>query len=151
MFRPTRRIYLTNDWKLCCNLRNTEPGTRFNIRKGLSYVYDMLLRQFWRSFYHPLWGESTVHRWILLTKASDAKLWCFLWSVPPQTLEQTIETPVIWDTITLIITSLTHNPPTQRCYVATVLPTNFAHILNALNLMDLIHWPLEDLNYMLNQ
>ena len=28
----------------------------------------------------PLWGESTVHRLIPLTKASDAELWCFLWS-----------------------------------------------------------------------
>ena len=28
----------------------------------------------------PLWGESTGHRWIPLTKASDAELWCFLWS-----------------------------------------------------------------------
>ena len=26
--------------------------------------------------------ESTGHRWIPLTKASDAELWCFLWSVP---------------------------------------------------------------------
>ena len=25
----------------------------------------------------PLWGESTGHRWIPLTKASDAELWCF--------------------------------------------------------------------------
>ena len=24
-----------------------------------------------------LWGESTSHRWIALTKASDTKLWCF--------------------------------------------------------------------------
>ena len=28
----------------------------------------------------PLWGESTGHRWIPLTKASDTVLWCFLWS-----------------------------------------------------------------------
>ena len=28
----------------------------------------------------PLWGESTGHRWIPRTKASDAELWCFLWS-----------------------------------------------------------------------
>ena len=54
----------------------------------------------------PLWGESTGHRWIPLTKASDAELWCFLWSAPEQTIEQTIETPVIWDIIALIITSL---------------------------------------------
>ena len=30
----------------------------------------------------PLCGEFTGHRWIPLTKASDAKLWCFLWSSP---------------------------------------------------------------------
>ena len=43
----------------------------------------------------PLWGEFTGHRWIPLTKASDAELWCFLWSAPEQTVEQTIQTPVI--------------------------------------------------------
>ena len=30
----------------------------------------------------PLCGEFTSHRWIPLTKASDAELWCFLWSAP---------------------------------------------------------------------
>ena len=30
----------------------------------------------------PLWAEFTGHRWIPLTKASDAELWCFLWSAP---------------------------------------------------------------------
>ena len=39
----------------------------------------------------PLWGESTGHRWIPLTKTSDTELWCFLWSAPEQTEEQTIE------------------------------------------------------------
>ena len=34
------------------------------------------------------------------TKASDAELWCFLWSAPEQTVEQTIDTPVIWDAMT---------------------------------------------------
>ena len=28
----------------------------------------------------PLCGEFTGHRWIPLTKASGAELWCFLWS-----------------------------------------------------------------------
>ena len=32
-----------------------------------------------------LWGESTGHRWIPLTKASDTELWCFLWSAPERT------------------------------------------------------------------
>ena len=30
----------------------------------------------------PLWGEFTGHRWILLTKASDWDIWCFLCSAP---------------------------------------------------------------------
>ena len=35
----------------------------------------------------PLCGEFTGHRWIPLTKASDAEILCFLWSVPEQTAE----------------------------------------------------------------
>ena len=53
-----------------------------------------------------LWGESTSHRWILLTKASDAELWCFHWSALEQMVQQTINTPVIWDAIMLIMMSL---------------------------------------------
>ena len=54
----------------------------------------------------PLWWKSTGHRRIPLTKASDAEHWCFLSSALEQTVEQTIETPVIWDTIALIMTPL---------------------------------------------
>ena len=54
----------------------------------------------------PLWRESIGHRWISLTKASDAELWCFLWFVSEPTVEQTIETPVIWDEIAFIMISL---------------------------------------------
>ena len=53
----------------------------------------------------PLWGESIDDRWIPLTKASDVELWCFL-SMPEQTVEQTLETPVIWDATALNMTSL---------------------------------------------
>ena len=35
----------------------------------------------------PLCGEFTGHRWIPLTKASDAELWYFLSSAPEQTVE----------------------------------------------------------------
>ena len=42
--------------------------------------------------YWPLWGESTGHWWILLTKANYAEFW----STPEQRVEQAIETPVIW-------------------------------------------------------
>ena len=54
----------------------------------------------------PLCGEFTCHRWIPLTKASDMELWCFLRSATEQTFKQTIKTPVIWDAIELIMTSL---------------------------------------------
>ena len=54
----------------------------------------------------PSWGESTGHRWIPFTKASDAAFWCFLWSAPEQTVEQAIQMPVIWDATFAIMTSL---------------------------------------------
>ena len=54
----------------------------------------------------PLWGESTGYRWLPLTEASDMEHWYFLWPAPEQTVAQTIETPVIWDAIALIMTSL---------------------------------------------
>ena len=53
-----------------------------------------------------LCGEVTGHRWIPLIKANDPELWCFLWSAPEQTVEYTIQTPVIWDAIALIMMSL---------------------------------------------
>ena len=59
----------------------------------------------------PLCGEFTGHRWIPRTKARGAELWCFLWSAPEQTVEQTIETLVIWDIIALIVTSLQWKSP----------------------------------------
>ena len=54
----------------------------------------------------PLWGEFTGHRWISLTKTSDVELWRFIWSAPEQRVEQTTQTLVIGDAVTLIMTSL---------------------------------------------
>ena len=54
----------------------------------------------------PLWRESTGNRKIPIPKARDAELRCFLWSEPVQTAEQLIETQMIWDSISLIMTSL---------------------------------------------
>ena len=56
-----------------------------------------------------LCGEFTGHQWIPGTRASDVELWCFLWSAPEPTFEQTIETSLIWDAIVLIMTSLLWN------------------------------------------
>ena len=51
-----------------------------------------------------LWGESFGDLWIPHTKASEAELWCFLWSAPEITVEKIIDTLVIWDAIALIMT-----------------------------------------------
>ena len=50
--------------------------------------------------------KFSSHRWIPLTKASDGELWCFLWSAPEQTVEQTLETLVVWDAVVLIMMSM---------------------------------------------
>ena len=57
----------------------------------------------------PLWGESSGRRWIPLTKAIDAELLCFLWSMAEQTVERTIKTPLSSDGIALIMTPLQHS------------------------------------------
>ena len=44
--------------------------------------------------------------WISLTKASDGKLWGFIWSAHEQTVDQTIRTLLICDAIALIMMSL---------------------------------------------
>ena len=69
----------------------------------------------------PLWGEYPGHRWNSLKKARDAELWCFLWSAPEQTPEQTVETLVIWDAIALIIMTLLQWNKTKRAPCAYFL------------------------------
>ena len=48
------------------------------------------------------------------------ELWCFSWSAPEQTVEQTVKMPVIWDAIMLIMTAtnmtLLTLRPTQNSY-----------------------------------
>ena len=51
-----------------------------------------------------LWRKFAGHRWIFLIKANDVELWCTLWYAPDQTVEQTIEKPVILDAVALIMT-----------------------------------------------
>ena len=58
----------------------------------------------------PLCGKFIGHRWIPLTNASGAELWSFPWSAPEETVEQSIETRVIWDAIAPIMTSLQCGP-----------------------------------------
>ena len=53
------------------------PG--LHCRQGANYMMTSSNGNIFRVTGH-LWGEFTGHRWILRTKASDAELWCFLWS-----------------------------------------------------------------------
>ena len=62
------------------------------------------LKYFLRHWPFVRW--TTHDLWIRFTKAGDAELWCFLWSVHQQAVEQRTETQVIWDAIALIMTSL---------------------------------------------
>ena len=72
---------------------------------GLLFHDDVIK---WNNFprYWPFVRGFHVHWWIPLTKASDVELRCFPWSAPEHTVEQTTETPVTWDDISLIITTL---------------------------------------------
>ena len=91
----------------------------------------------------PLWGESISHWQISLTKASDAKLWCFLWSAPEQTVKQTIEVPVILDAIMLIMTSLLRHNWTK--ILQTILNIIYQYCI--LNVNDTLHLKLDAMQY----
>ena len=57
-----------------CKYNNLQSTTFKSLNRNVLRVID------------PLWGEFAGHRWIPLTKASDAELWCFLWSLSEQTV-----------------------------------------------------------------
>ena len=72
----------------CCSLACTNKSKRYAI-KTMENV----------SLSDAVWSHCNY----TVAKASDAELWCFLWSVPEPTIEQT---PVIWYAIAPIMTSL---------------------------------------------
>ena len=98
---------------------STSPHMKYISRNIHSLVFVVILLWFGLYMYHcvikwkyfritgPLWGESTCYRWIPLTKISDAERWSVFFDLClKKTIEQTIETPVIWDAVTLIMQSL---------------------------------------------
>ena len=95
-------------FSVCYQINNTQSLERRPSWRTRSYLsYMTTVRPWWRhqlETFPRYWPfVRGIHRWIPLTKASDAEVWCFLWSAPEQTVEQTIETPVIWDAIALIM------------------------------------------------
>ena len=77
-------------------------GTLGDIKSYVNFNHDDVIK--WENFSRsgPLWGESTGHRRIPFTKASDAELWCFLWYPPEQTVEQAIEMLVIASVVSVV-------------------------------------------------
>ena len=67
----------------------------------ISVCWNMVTSSNWKK--NPrYWSFVRGIRWsavVPLTKAIDAEFWCFLWYVPEQTVEQTVEMLVIWDAI----------------------------------------------------
>ena len=88
---PSSEPYFGNEWKvLVLHSVVVLIIARLSFRayaNGLSTEHDDVIK--WKIFRvtGPLCGEFTSHRWIARTKASDAELWCFLWSAPEQAVE----------------------------------------------------------------
>ena len=69
-------------------------------RRDLRLQHDEVIK--WKHFprYWPF--ARGIHRWPVDSpnKGQWSGVWCFLWSAPGQTFEQTVETPVIYDIMT---------------------------------------------------
>ena len=89
---------------LCKNAYVNTEGLN-SLIKWLSYMMTSSNGNIFRVT-GSLWVEFPGHRWIPLTKASDAELWFFslLWAWT--TVEWAIATTVIWDVIAPIMMSL---------------------------------------------
>ena len=92
-------------WKLTSEMKNKQTNKQ---KKTVTSVanHDDVIK--WIYFLCQCSFVSGIQRSPVdsLTKVSDAQRRCFLWSAPEQTVEQTIKTPVVWDAMLLIMTSL---------------------------------------------
>ena len=91
---------------ICIEAHNPQQATVVEVGWFMSTCCVLIMTSLNENIFRvigPMWGESTGLRWIPLTKANDAEIWCFLWSTPEQTVEQTVETPVNWKAIAIIM------------------------------------------------
>ena len=106
----------TEMWHLCTFL--LQNGALWDICFNHCGIYEMgeleCLLSATQHFITPWWCHqmetfsmllALCDQWLPHTKASDVELWCFLWSVPEDSVMQTIVRLVIWDAIALIMTS----------------------------------------------
>ena len=100
IIKPLPEPTLTNhQWSPVIHPKQLMRDTSSITKISLKFTYLMMTSSNGNIF--RVTGHFTGHRWIPRTKASDAELWCFLWSAP----EWTIVRLVIWDAIAPIITS----------------------------------------------
>ena len=97
----------------------------------------------------PLRGESTGHRWISLTKASDAELWCFLWYGSEWTVEYTIVRLENWDVIATIMTSQWCQCTSLPVRCSNILPVFLVLLTNVHTLVYSISQAIPSIMYML--
>ena len=90
------------------NYYHIPKGNELTQYKSLQLIKSMMTSSNGNIFHVTglLQGGPTGHWWIPPTKARDAELWCFLWCAPEQTVEQTVNMPVLWGAMALIVTSL---------------------------------------------
>ena len=72
----------------------------------ITWLHDDVIK--WKHFPRNWPFVQGIHRSPVNSprKGQWRRAWCFLWSTPEQTLEETLETPVVWEAIMLIMTSL---------------------------------------------
>ena len=76
------------------------------LRMHYDIGHDLEGLRWWRHQLKTLSALLAICEGIPLTKVSNAELWCFIWSASELTAQLTIETLVIWDAISLTMTSL---------------------------------------------
>ena len=90
-------------WRHVLGIRTTAMTP---VCAAVSIIHDDVIK--WK-YFPRYWPFVRGIHWSLVNspqKASDAEHRSFLWSAPEQTVEKTIKTPVIWDAIAFIMTSL---------------------------------------------
>ena len=84
-YRCKEQYIIWRDWPHTPNSMYINIGKWIESEQGLHMQTDYMMASSNGNIFHvtgPLCREFTGHRWIPHTKASDAKLWCFLWSAP---------------------------------------------------------------------
>ena len=95
-----RRCIFSNTSTVWCTLH------KHPVKNIAMHVYNQLIMMLFHDdviklkhfpCYWPVWRESTGPGWIPIIKASHVELLWFLRCAPEQTVEQTMEAPVIWE------------------------------------------------------